>query len=278
MATLTNLPVELVELVASFLTIEELATARQACGFLREACSKLFNRRLDDKVLYGIHIRDDYVLWQRADAVPNVSIASMLAREMAFMFSIIHNDYAAERFTRLTLYGINFDYQNNQSLCQNFRQLRFPKLVELSLMTIRVHEVEDVAALIRINAPSLDDVCIRGLSVADIRTFATDWIQLLTFMSDDMHLTKYESRIDQPGLRGLFETRDPKSAFYDSKHRPVEEGSVECEQYYKIANNILFAQGAAAVPDGITAQIAHIRHKKTLLRAKRVISLGFGGL
>ncbi|TKA75934.1 hypothetical protein B0A55_05874 [Friedmanniomyces simplex] len=287
--SLSGLPVELQELIVTFLDALDIARLQQVSFHLRAICTKPFVSALgrdyitilDDGRGFASNSdltvnRHDLLLYHRRhDALLGAWNVCSQPTTFALLHSIAHNPFAAPHFTNLMIEGVDLWTHAGARKMLSFRHLHFPQLTRLAVSGTKVRFVEDVATLLRAHAGTLKEVVLTSIQVRDTAGVVWDWFALLAYLRDEIHLERIETAMWQPELYDLTKMLDYRHVGYDAEGkvvrlREVAAHSVLAQEFY-IEEVKLRARGRDAVRDGITAHVNRMRRRCRFGQVKKFL-------
>ncbi|KAK0799605.1 hypothetical protein LTR75_009205 [Friedmanniomyces endolithicus] len=295
-ATLSAMPVELVELIVSFLDVLDIARLQLGSVQLRLTCTGLFARRLEalnrsvaiyshenivaslitSKVVVRIPdliMRHTYSYEHEGD-YGHLKVCSQ-PTTLALLYSIAHNVSLCEHFTTLTIDGVDLRPHAGMRRLSTFDGLYFPHLARLTIEETRVRRVADILTLIRVHASTLRVIMLLKITVCHTAAVVSEWFDLLTYVRDKLHLDTIDTAMWQPELYNLTKMLDYRHVFYNEAGNVVawKDQSLEPRpaQEYCIDEVRLLARGRHAVQVGITAHISRMQRRHRLVLVKNVL-------
>jgi len=295
-ASLSAMPVELVELIVSFLDVLDIARLQQVSVPLRFTCTRLFARRLEtlnrsvaiyshenivaslitSKVVVRIPdliMRHTYSYEHEGD-YGHLKVCSQ-PTTLALLYSIAHNASLCEHFTTLTIDGVDLRPHAGMRRFSTFDGLYFPHLTRLTIEETRVRRVADILTLLRVHASTLRVIILLKITVCHTAAVVSEWFNLLTYVRDKLHLDTIDTAMWQPELYNLTKMLDYRHVFYNEAGNVVawKDQSLEPRpaQEYCIDEVRLLARGRHAVQVGITAHISRMQRRHRLVLVKNVL-------
>ncbi|KAK5716125.1 hypothetical protein LTR15_009950 [Elasticomyces elasticus] len=299
-ASLNTLPVELLELVVSFLNVFDVARLQQASGLMRAVCARPFAERLATGSRDVFSVDDDRRCGEPdyGDISITSSGSTLLLRHQqecgqadgsricvqptifALTHSIAHSAPLGAKLTSLIMYGVDIlprQSDTDSRRLNGFRGLYLPHLELLVIRDTVVTVVEDLAVLVRAHARTLQDLCLKRITFYETATVVPDWFALLVYIRDEaVQLERFETAIWQKELYDLTKMLDYRCVQYDEDGK-VLGGLMNSWKVkpciatngYIISEVKLDADGRIAVREGITAHLARMRRRTRFGRVKK---------
>ena len=294
LTSLSGLPVELQEVIISFLGVLDIARLQQASRHLRTVCERPFAHELFALAQTEHKVVDQGLGVFRADGEMAIGDQSILLRHqpparrherytkpcyqpalIALLFSVSHHPLTRDQYTDLTITGANL-WTQKRNRRTGFDGLHFPRLTRLEMSGSKVYCVEDVAKMVRSHASTLQELVLSRITVLDTVDLIWDWFDLLLFVRDELSLSRFETGIWQPQMYALTKMLDYRRVYFDERGKTLKwsTSAVGSTQRFTIEEAKLTASGRDAVREGITAHLSRMRGRARFARLKSFLGKG----